>query len=90
MRMTPALLMKVNKIKPKLNKNNRMAFEEKFMQLHHHRDLLELIFNDTVIKERFLSAIDDADEVLKCSSSSATDPLQPVTLGTPHSNYLKK
>jgi hypothetical protein len=31
MRMTPALLMEMNKIKPKLNKNNRKAFEDRFM-----------------------------------------------------------
>jgi hypothetical protein len=91
MRMTPALLMEVNKIKePKLKKDDRKAFDDRFMRLHYHRDLLEMISNDAVIKDRFLSAIDDVDDVLKCSSSSATDPLQPVTLGILHSNYLKK
>jgi hypothetical protein len=49
-----------------------------------------MISHDAAIKDRFLSAIDDADEVLKCSSSSATDPFQPVTLGIHHSNNLKK
>ena len=77
-------------MKPKLNKSERMAFEERFMRLYYHRDLIEWIFNDTVIKDRFLSAIDDAEDVLKCSSSSTTDPLQPVTLGMPLSMELKK
>jgi hypothetical protein len=83
MRMTPAFLMEVNKMKPKLTKREQMAFQERFMRLHYHRDLVEWITNDTVIKDRFLSSIQDSEEVLACSSSSATDPLQPVTLGMP-------
>jgi hypothetical protein len=88
--MTPALITEVNKMKPKLNKTERMVFDERFMRLHRHRDILELVNKDDVIKERYLSSIRDADDVIKCSSSSATDSLQPATFGKPLSNELKK
>jgi hypothetical protein len=90
MRMTPAFLTEANKMKPKLTKNERMAFQARFMRLHYHRDLIELIKHDTVIKDRFLSSIQDPEEVLACSSSSDSEALQPVTLGMPLSEDIKK
>jgi hypothetical protein len=49
-----------------------------------------LIKHDTVIKDRFLSSIQDSEEVLACSSSSDSESLQPVTLGMPLSEDIKK
>lgn len=90
MRMTPAFLTETNKMKPKLTKNERTAFQAKFMRLHFHRDLIELIKHDTVIKDRFLSSIQDSEDVLACSPSSDSESLQPITLGMPVSEHIKK